>query len=68
MDVAPDVVESIGHGMLDYPGIANLAAQRQYVSLYVPPTVLDRHRDALDGISCGRSCVRFRRLEHLCRL
>jgi hypothetical protein len=65
MEVAPGVVESIGHGMLDYPGLANLAAQKQYVSLYVAPSALDLHRDELAGINCGRSCVRFRRLEQV---
>jgi len=26
LEVAPDVDEEIGHGMLDYPGLCNLAA------------------------------------------
>jgi hypothetical protein len=26
LEVVPDVEEGIGHGMLDYPGLANLAA------------------------------------------
>lgn len=42
LKVAPDVEEGIAHGMLDYPGLANLAAQKRHVSLYVPPAALTR--------------------------
>jgi len=64
-EVAPDIPESIGSGMLDYPGLANLGAQKNYVSLYVAPAVLARHRDAFSGIDCGKSCIRFRRVEQV---
>lgn len=64
-DVAPDIQETIGHGMLDYPGLANLAAQKHHVSLYVMPEVLDRHRARFPGVDCGRSCLRFTRPEQL---
>lgn len=59
--VAPNVEEGIAHGMLDYPGVANLAAQKQYVSLYVLPEVLDRHRRSFRGVDAGKSCLRFKR-------
>jgi uncharacterized protein YdhG (YjbR/CyaY superfamily) len=62
-EVAPDVRETIEYGMLSYPGLACLAAQKHYVSLYVRPAVLVRHRDAFPGVSCGKSCLRFRRLD-----
>lgn len=67
LEIAPDVEEGIGHGMLDFPGLANLAAQKHHVSLYVIPAVLDRHRAAFPGVSCGRSCLRFTTLEQLDR-
>ena len=63
LDVAPDAKEGIGHGMLDYPGLANLAAQKGYVGLYVAPEVLARHKDRFPGVSAGKSCLRFKRLE-----
>jgi uncharacterized protein YdhG (YjbR/CyaY superfamily) len=65
IDAAPDIAEGIEHGMLDYPGLANLAAQKHYVSLYVKPEVLDRHRGQFEGVDAGRSCLRFRRLDQL---
>ncbi len=40
LSVAPDTEEIIEHGMLGYPGLANLAAQKHYVALYVTPAVL----------------------------
>jgi uncharacterized protein YdhG (YjbR/CyaY superfamily) len=64
-EVAPDVEEGIEHGMLDYPGVANLAAQKHYVALYVAPAVLAQHREAFSGIDAGKSCLRFKRSEQL---
>ena len=67
LEVVPEVEEGIGHGMLDYPGLANLAAQKQYVALYVAPTVLERHKGDFPGLSAGKSCLRFRKLEQVDR-
>ena len=61
-DVAPGIQEQIKYGMLDYPGLANLAAQKQYVALYVVPTVLAAHKAAFTGVNSGKSCLRFRKL------
>ncbi len=65
--VAPDVEEGIGHGMLDYPGLANLAAQKRYVALYVAASVLARRKCDFPGVSCGKSCLRFSRMDQLDR-
>lgn len=58
--VAPDVEEGIQYGMLAYPGIACLGAQKAYVSLYVSPAALARYRDAHPESNGGKSCLRFR--------
>jgi hypothetical protein len=63
--VDSDISEHIEYGMLDYPGLANLAAQKNYVSLYVLPGVLEKHRESFPGVSAGKSCLRFRRLDQL---
>ena len=52
--VAPDVEEGLRYGMLDYPGLANLGAQKHYVALYVAPEVLARHVDAFPGVDRGK--------------
>lgn len=67
-DEVPDVEECIRHGMLDYPGLANLACQKDYVALYVAPPVLEQHRDRFPGIDAGKSCLRFRRSAQLDRV
>ena len=61
-DVAPSVEEGVRYGMLDYPGLANLAAQKRYVSLYVAAEVLARHAAAFPGVDRGKSCLRFVRI------
>ena len=64
-EAGTDVDEIIEYGMLGYPGIANLAAQKNYISLYVKPAVLDDFRDRFDGVDCGKSCLRFKRPDHI---
>lgn len=66
-EVAPDVEEGIQYGMLDYPGLANLAAQKQYVALYVAPPVLAGRKGDFPGLSSGKSCLRFRALDQVDR-
>ena len=66
-EAVPDAREGIEHGMLDYPGLANLAAQKGYVSLYVAPAVLAKRKRDFAGVSAGKSCLRFKRLEQVDR-
>jgi len=65
LSVAPDIKEIIEHGMLGYPGLANLAAQKHFVALYVMPSVLAKHRENFSGADCGKSCLRFRRPDQI---
>ena len=64
-EVVPDSDEIIEYGMLGYPGLANLAAQKHYVALYVKPAVLAEHLENFPGADCGKSCLRFRRLDQI---
>jgi len=61
--VAPKSKEGLRYGMLDYPGLANLGAQKRYVALYVAPEILAKHKDGFPGVDAGKSCLRFRSLE-----
>ncbi len=63
--VAPKAKESMQYGMLDYPGLANLGVQKRYVSVYVVPKVLARHRKFFPGVDAGKSCLRFTRLDQV---
>lgn len=66
-EVVPDVEEGIEYGMLDYPGLANLAAQKSYVALYVAPPVLANRKRDFPGVSSGKSCLRFRAIDQVDR-
>ncbi len=61
----PDVEEINEYGMLGYKGLGNLAAQKQYVALYMPATVVAQHKPNFPGLNCGKVCMRFRRPEQL---
>ena len=63
--VVPEIDEIVEHGMLGYPGLANLGAQKHYVALYVKPSVLAEHRKSFPGVSRGKSCLRFRSLDQV---
>ena len=65
LSIDPDLEEGVRYGMLDYPGLANLAAQKSYVALYVMPAVLAKFTDRFPGVSCGKSCLRFHRLDQI---
>jgi uncharacterized protein YdhG (YjbR/CyaY superfamily) len=62
-EIEPKMVEGMQYGMLDFPGLANLAAQKNYVALYVVPEVLARHKKHFPGVDAGKSCLRFKRIE-----
>jgi len=51
--------------MLGYPGLGNLAAQKNYVALYVNSSKLAEHVVNFPGASCGKCCLRFRKPEHI---
>ena len=69
--VAPELRESMRYGMPTYEDAAGepliaFNSQRQYMALYIcRPGVLKAHRAELKGLSCGKGCVRFRRMEQL---
>jgi uncharacterized protein YdhG (YjbR/CyaY superfamily) len=63
----PGCVEAMTYGMPTYTcddgsGVA-FASQKQYISIYVDPRVLEAHRAELRGASCGKSCLRYSRPE-----
>jgi uncharacterized protein YdhG (YjbR/CyaY superfamily) len=60
-EAAPDVEERCRFGMLDDPGLANLATQKRSVHLHVMPEVPAR----LAGVDRGKSCLRFARLDQV---
>jgi uncharacterized protein YdhG (YjbR/CyaY superfamily) len=43
----------------------SFASQKQYIALYVKPTVVDEFRGALRAASIGKSCIRFSKPEQI---
>ena len=56
----PNAEEIIEYGMLGYTDFANLAAQKNYVSLYVSPKALAEYKKKHTNADCGKSCLRFK--------
>jgi uncharacterized protein YdhG (YjbR/CyaY superfamily) len=70
----PGFTEGMKYGMPGYwrgpvaegEGEIGFAAQKQYLSFYVIRTdVMAAHRDRLAGLSVGKGCIRYRRLEQM---
>lgn len=66
---APKAVEEMQYGMVAYtigePVLA-WASQKNYMAFYVCYTdVVGKYGSALGKLNCGKSCIRFKRLEDL---
>jgi len=69
-ETLPDARDVIEYGM---PGafqdglICSYKSQKNYMSLYMDVEIVENHKTELDeaGLNCGKSCIRFRRLEQL---
>ncbi|BDS07922.1 hypothetical protein NT6N_29620 [Oceaniferula spumae] len=62
-NVAPDATEGIEYDMLAYGELCNLAAQKNYVSLYVSPKALAEYHQSHPDANCGKCCLRLRSLK-----
>jgi uncharacterized protein YdhG (YjbR/CyaY superfamily) len=67
-DAVPQAREEIRHKMPYYVYEGDLvafASHKNYYSVYVMGGRLADHRDALGKLNCGKSCIRFRKLDEL---
>ncbi len=55
----PGEKEYIEYGMLAFGSLANLAAQKNYISLYVTPSVLTDFQKKHPSANCGKCCLRM---------
>ena len=69
LDEASGAVETMRYRMptYEYRGgmLCAFASQKQYMSLYMEPDIVEQHRVDLEGLNVGKSCIRFRRLDRL---
>ena len=68
-EAVPDAVETMRYRMptYEYQGdmLCAFASQKHYMSLYMDPGIVAKHKHDLKGLSIGKSCIRFKRLEDL---
>jgi uncharacterized protein YdhG (YjbR/CyaY superfamily) len=71
LETVPGAVEGMKYRMptYEYEGgvLCAFASQKHYMSLYLAPEIVEKHRAELSGLDVGKSCVRFRKLEKLPR-
>jgi uncharacterized protein YdhG (YjbR/CyaY superfamily) len=65
----PDAQETLTYGMPTYEQngsvVVAMASQKNYMSLYMDMELVAAHQDQLGGLDCGKSCIRFKKLEKL---
>ena len=64
---APSAVGAMKYGMPTYAlddRMIAFNAQKHYFSFYADPEILDEFRPKLAAYSVGKSCIRFRKLDH----
>jgi uncharacterized protein YdhG (YjbR/CyaY superfamily) len=62
----PRASGSMKYGMPTYELASHIVAfnsQRNYFSFYADPEIVKRYRNELKGLDCGKSCIRFRKME-----
>jgi len=68
-EVAPDAVETMKYRMPTYEYedavLCAFASQKHYMSLYMDTDIVENYREELTGLSIGKSCIRFRKLDQL---
>jgi uncharacterized protein YdhG (YjbR/CyaY superfamily) len=63
---APKALGSMKYGMPTYELASRFIAfnsQKNYFSFYADPRIVKRYRQELKGLDCGKSCIRFRKME-----
>jgi uncharacterized protein YdhG (YjbR/CyaY superfamily) len=64
--VAPKTVETMQYGLPAFGDLCALASQKNYMALYVcEGDVVKTHLSQLGKVSCGKGCIRFKRLADL---
>jgi len=64
--VAPKTVETMKYGLPSFGELCALASQKNYMALYVCESdIVKTHLAQLGKVSCGKGCIRFKRLADL---
>ena len=64
--VAPKTMEAMQYGLPAFGDLCALASQKNYMALYVcEGDIVKAHLAQLGKVSCGKGCIRFKRLTDL---
>jgi uncharacterized protein YdhG (YjbR/CyaY superfamily) len=64
--VAPKTVEAMQYGLPAFGDLCAFASQKDYMALYVCESdIIKTHLAQLGKVSCGKGCIRFKRLADL---
>ena len=64
--VAPKTVEAMQYGLPAFGDLCAFASQKNYMALYVCESdIVKGHLAQLGKVSCGKGCIRFKRLADL---
>ena len=64
--MAPQAVEAMQYGLPAFGDLCALASQKNYMALYVCESdIVKTHLPQLGKVSCGKGCIRFKRLADL---
>ena len=64
--IAPKTVEAMQYGLPSFGDLCALASQKNYMALYVcEGDLVKAHLPTLGKVSCGKGCIRFKRLADL---
>ncbi len=65
LPTAKDVIEYGMPGLFQDELICSYKSQKNYMSLYMDVEVVAAHKEELAHLNCGKSCIRFRRIDQL---
>ena len=69
LSVADDVREDMAYGMPTYWAgrqvVCAFASQKNHLSLYLDAELVAAHRPDFGTLNCGKSCIRFARIDQL---
>jgi uncharacterized protein YdhG (YjbR/CyaY superfamily) len=64
--VSPQAVEAMQYGLPAFGDLCAFASQKNYMALYVcEGDIVKTHLAQLGKVSCGKGCIRFKRLTDL---
>ena len=64
--IAPKATEGMKYGLPSFGDLCAFASQKNYMALYVcEGDIVDAYRAELGKLSCGKGCIRFKRVEDL---